>query len=237
MLGKSQTSLHFWAFMAYPSKQSKKRFNGVNNPSVLRERFLLKLTKDRHGRLQWLYEARKRYNLVILNYWSRLSSTLVLMIVMWMPAVDAAEPSPEDILIKSVTMLTDDCDFACCYEAAGLYSKRFLKLLREASLASLRTNPDPDNVVSRIHDGKIIALAEYERLTPRERYAGIICKDIIGIPAKYRYSKVEILNAKHLSSDSIEYVVRMSGLKLKPSMKEEAFYRLARENDQWRIDQ
>ena len=154
-----------------------------------------------------------------------------------MPAADAAEPSPEDILIKSVTMLTDDCDFACCYEAAGLYSKRFLKLTRDSSLASLRTNPDPDSVVRRLHDGKINTLAEYERLTPRELYAGIICKDIIGIPAKYRYSKVEILDVKHLSSDSIEYVVRMSGLKFKPSMKEEAFHRLVRENGQWRIDQ
>jgi hypothetical protein len=109
--------------------------------------------------------------------------------------------------------------------------------LREASLASLRTNPAPDSVVSRIHDGKINSLTECERLTPRELYARIICKDIIGIPAKYRYSKVEIIDDKHLSSDSIEYVVRMSGLKFKPSMKEEAFYRLVRENGQWRIDQ
>jgi hypothetical protein len=143
------------------------------------------------------------------------------MLVMWIPAADAAEPSPEDILIKSVTLLTDDCDFACCYEAAGLYSKRFLKLTREASLRSLRTNPDPDSVIRRLYDGKINTLSEYERLTPRKLYAGIICKDIIGIPAKYRYSKVEILDVKHLSSDSIEYVVRMSGLKFKPSMKEE----------------
>ena len=30
--------------------------------------FLLKFAKDRHRWLQWLYEARKRYNLVILNY-------------------------------------------------------------------------------------------------------------------------------------------------------------------------
>lgn len=131
-------------------------------------------------------------------YWSRLSSTLVFMIVMWLSAAAAAESSPEDILIKSVTMLTDDCDFACCYEAAGLYSKRFLKLLRETSLASLRTNPDPDSVVSHLYDGKINTLAEYERLGPPELYAGIICKDIIGIPAKYRYSKVEILKDKHL---------------------------------------
>jgi len=29
---------------------------------------LLKFAKDRHRWLQWLYEARKRYNLVILNY-------------------------------------------------------------------------------------------------------------------------------------------------------------------------
>jgi len=28
----------------------------------------LKFAKDRHRRLQWLYEERKRYNLVILNY-------------------------------------------------------------------------------------------------------------------------------------------------------------------------
>ncbi len=171
------------------------------------------------------------------NYRSRLSSIIVLMIVIWFPAADAAEPPPEDILIKSVAMLTDDCDFACCYEAAGLYSKRFLKLIRKASLASLETNPDPGSVVSRRYNGKINTLAEYERLTPRELYAGIICKDIIGIPAKYRYSKVEVLDEKHLSPDSIEYVVRLSGLKFKPSMKEEAFYRLVRENGQWRIDQ
>lgn len=30
--------------------------------------FLLKFAKDRHRYLQWLYEAKKRYNLVILNY-------------------------------------------------------------------------------------------------------------------------------------------------------------------------
>ena len=30
--------------------------------------FLLKFAKDRHRWLHWLYEARKRYNLVILNY-------------------------------------------------------------------------------------------------------------------------------------------------------------------------
>ena len=30
--------------------------------------FLLKFAKDRHRWLQWLYESRKRYNLVILNY-------------------------------------------------------------------------------------------------------------------------------------------------------------------------
>jgi len=30
--------------------------------------FLLKFAKDRHRWLQWLYEARKRYSLVILNY-------------------------------------------------------------------------------------------------------------------------------------------------------------------------
>ena len=30
--------------------------------------FLLKFAKDRHRWLQWLYEARRRYNLVILNY-------------------------------------------------------------------------------------------------------------------------------------------------------------------------
>ena len=30
--------------------------------------FLLKFAKDRHRWLQWLYEAKRRYNLVILNY-------------------------------------------------------------------------------------------------------------------------------------------------------------------------
>ncbi len=30
--------------------------------------FLLKFAKDRHRYLQWLYEARKRYGLVIFNY-------------------------------------------------------------------------------------------------------------------------------------------------------------------------
>ncbi len=33
-----------------------------------KRKFLLKFAKDRHRRLQWLYEARKRYSLVILNY-------------------------------------------------------------------------------------------------------------------------------------------------------------------------
>ena len=30
--------------------------------------FLLKYAKDRHRWLQWLFEAKKRYGLVILNY-------------------------------------------------------------------------------------------------------------------------------------------------------------------------
>ena len=30
--------------------------------------FLLKFAKDRHRWLQWLYQARKRYHLIILNY-------------------------------------------------------------------------------------------------------------------------------------------------------------------------
>jgi len=33
--------------------------------------FLFKFAKDRHRWLQWLYKARKRYGLVILNYVER----------------------------------------------------------------------------------------------------------------------------------------------------------------------
>ncbi len=57
------------------------------------------------------------------------------------------------------------------------------------------------------------------------------------IPAKYRYSKLEIINTRHISPDRIEYVVCLSGLAIAPDTKEEAFYRVVRENNQWRIDQ
>ena len=33
-----------------------------------KRKFLLKFSKDRHRYLQWLYQARKRYGLCILNY-------------------------------------------------------------------------------------------------------------------------------------------------------------------------
>jgi len=34
--------------------------------------FLLKFSKDRHRWLQWLYQARKRYGLMVLNYfWAK----------------------------------------------------------------------------------------------------------------------------------------------------------------------
>ena len=41
--------------------------------------FLLKNAKDRHRWLQWLYEARKRYNLVILDYVVTLNHVYLLV--------------------------------------------------------------------------------------------------------------------------------------------------------------
>ena len=61
---------------------------------------------------------------------------------------------PEEIMYKSITMLNDDCDFACCYAVAGLYTQRFLEVVREATLASLRANPDVNTVIRRGFGGK-----------------------------------------------------------------------------------
>jgi len=62
-----------------PVKQSKKRFNGVNYPSGFafgydptgrchKREFLLKFAKDQRWWLHWLFEARRRYGLGVLNY-------------------------------------------------------------------------------------------------------------------------------------------------------------------------
>ena len=41
---------------------------GIFTHRCHKREFLLKFSKDRHRWLQWLYEARKRYDLTILNY-------------------------------------------------------------------------------------------------------------------------------------------------------------------------
>ena len=166
--------------------------------------------------------------------------TLVLLITGLIVAVNASTEetsSPDEVIKKSINMLNDDCDFDCCYTVAGLYTQRFLKVVREATLASLKANPDVNTVIRRGFGGKANTLEDVEAFTPRELFAWHTCDTIIRMPAKYRYSQVEILDVRHISPDMIEFVVRLSGVKAVPSTKEEAFYRVVRENGQWRIDQ
>jgi hypothetical protein len=134
-------------------------------------------------------------------------------------------------------MLTDECEFACCYEVAGLYTKRFLAAVREATLASLGANPDANTILRQGFGGKATTLAEVEALAPRDLYVWITCDAIKSVPEKYCYSKIEILDVRNVSPDAIECVTRMSGVKAEPGMSEEAFSRFVREDGQWRIDQ
>ena len=55
----------------------------------------------------------------------------VLALIVLTVQVSAGEAlSPEVIVHKSIEMLNDDCDFACCHEIAGLYTKRYLDMTR-----------------------------------------------------------------------------------------------------------
>ncbi len=163
---------------------------------------------------------------------------VLLALIVLTVKVSAEEAlSPEVIVHKSIEMLNDDCDFACCHEIAGLYTKRYLDMTRQAILASLKANANAESVIKQGFGGKATNLAEVAAFTPRELFAWHICDTIMQIPAKYRYSKLEIIDTRHISPDRIEYVVRLSGLAIAPDTKEEAFYRVVRENNQWRIDQ
>ena len=145
--------------------------------------------------------------------------------------------APEDIVHKSIEMLNDDCDFACCYEIAGLYTKRYLDITRQAILTSLSANANTESVIRQGFGGKATNLGEVEAFTPRELFAWHIRDTILAIPAQYRYSSLEILDTRHISSNRIEYVVRLSGMAFAPDTQEEAFYRVVLENGRWRIDQ
>lgn len=60
------------------------------------------------------------------RFLSRLVLTLTLLFVIGTACVDA-EPAPDDILNKSTTMLTDECEFACCYEVLVSTQSVFLR--------------------------------------------------------------------------------------------------------------
>ena len=163
---------------------------------------------------------------------------VLLALIVLTVKVSAEEAlSPEVIVHKSIEMLNDDCDFACCHEIAGLYTKRYLDLMRQAILTSLKANANTESVIRQGFGGRVTNLDEVTAFTPRELFAWHIYDMIMQIPAKYRYSKLEIINTRHISSDRIEYVVWLSGLAIAPDTKEEAFYRVVLENGQWRIDQ
>jgi len=57
--------------------------------------FLLKFAKDRHRWLPWLYEARKRYGLIILNY--TVTSNHIHLIVY--------DASDQDVMPKSIQLV------------------------------------------------------------------------------------------------------------------------------------
>ena len=58
--------------------------------------FLLKYAKDRHRWLQWLFEAKKRYGLVILNY--TVTSNHIHLL-----AYDSSEP---DVIPRSIQLVS-----------------------------------------------------------------------------------------------------------------------------------
>ena len=83
-----------------------------------------------------------------------MSVTLTLAWLLFSGAAFAAEEvNPEEIIGKSIGMLNDDCDFACCYAVAGLYSKRYLEVTRGAILTSLRANANADHVIRQDYGG------------------------------------------------------------------------------------
>lgn len=55
--------------------------------------FLLKFSKDRLRWLQWLYEARKRYSLVILNVESALTDGKIQREACWTQSIATGSPS------------------------------------------------------------------------------------------------------------------------------------------------
>ena len=115
----------------------------------------------------------------------------------------------------------------------GATSNRAMRM----GITSAKAKSNLNRRIRQGFDGTVATLAEVEAFTPRELFAWHIHDAIITIPVRYRYTQIEILNARHISPDEIEYGVRLSGVKASPSMKEESFYRVVRENGQWKIDQ
>ena len=148
-----------------------------------------------------------------------------------------AESSAEDILRESFTLLADDCGDDCCDKLAGLHSRRFLRQLKDAILASLKSS-DPDGTAIEDEFGKGAgSIDEVAKLSPREAFARNTCHVFKSMPIEYRYTDFDIIRTEQPAPDKVEYYVRLSGLKASPNMTEEAFYRLVLEDGEWRIDQ
>ena len=166
----------------------------------------------------------------------RISSLLGWAIVVL--AVSArAETSPENVLGKSFQLIASDCDYTCCYELAGLHSHRFLSILKDATLASIESGDADDRTLADTFGVTADSIEKIDSLTPRDVFARNICNTIETIPIEYRYTEFEIIRTEHPAPDTVEYYVRLAGLKASPNMTEEAFYRLVREDGAWRIDQ
>ncbi|MFW2405422.1 MAG: hypothetical protein ACN4GT_11700 [Gammaproteobacteria bacterium] len=166
----------------------------------------------------------------------RISSLLGLAIVVL--AVSArAETSPEDVLGKSFQLMASDCDYACCYELAGLHSRRFLAVLKDATLASIESGGAEDGTLADTFGLNIDSIENVDSLTPREVFARSTCNTIKTMPIEFRYTKFEIIRTERPNPETIEYYVRLSGLQASPNMTEESFYRLVQEDGAWRIDQ
>ena len=89
-------------------------------------------------------------------------------------------------------MLTDDCNYACCYEQAGLYTARYLEMMRGAILASLRANPEAEEVLQSCRFEPALGGAapgfrcQFERL-------GYFCADSDGASGKPVFNRTVTL--------------------------------------------
>lgn len=84
--------------------------------------------------------------------------------------------------------------------------------------------------------GEVKTLTDAQALSARELFAWNLCQTIKELPAKYRFSRVEIVNTTVVSPTEIEYMLQLSDVEAVSGMKEGGFSRLVKEDGEWRID-